>query len=305
MTGARAEIAIAACRVDATAGAHDLFPDADSDLLVNALETLGLESEVVSWDDPQAEWRRRCLVVVRSTWDSVDRPGEYVEWAREVGAVTKLVNSPDMLAWNLDKAYLQDLAADSVSVVPTAWIFPGQDWGLPRAEFVIKPSISAGGRETAAYGPDGLDEAGDHVRRLLGQGLTVMVQPYLASVVDPGELSLIFIDGRFSHAVGKDPLLQMGAGVQERLWERITFRGLLDPAPAQLKAARVALGSVERRFEETPAYARVDLLDDRAGQPLVLEVELIDPNLSLGLFPTAAATLGEALANRVTGQPGY
>jgi hypothetical protein len=47
-------------------------------------------------------------------------------------------------------------------------------------------------------------------------------------------------------------------------------------------------------------YARVDLIDGPSGEPLVLEVELIDPNLSLTLHPPAADALATAIATRVT-----
>jgi hypothetical protein len=292
---ARAPIAIACCRSRGDGDAHELYPDPDSELLRDALAGLGLAAELVSWDDPDAEWSRRAVIVVRSTWDSVDRPEEYTRWVRHAAESSRLINPPQVIEWNLDKTYLVDLDGDGVRVVPTQWLTAGSAWQPPAGEYVIKPAISAGGRETARYGPAHEAVARRHVARLLDDDRTVMVQPYLSSVSDPGEISLIFIDDRFTHAVRKGPVLRPGEAVRPRPWERMTFLGLSDPAPAEKDAADGALAAVRRRFSHRLVYARVDLLHAADGSPLVLEVELIDPNLSLTLFPGAAESLATAI----------
>jgi hypothetical protein len=294
----RAGIAIAGCRRSGDADAGDLYPDPDSELLRDSLVALGLAADLVSWDDPSVDWARRTATVIRSTWDSVDRPKEYISWVRQVGESSLLINPPEVVVWNLDKTYLVDLETEGVAVVPTQWLRAGREWEPPVGEFVIKPSISAGGRDTARYGRPHRAEARQHVARLVDRGQTVMVQPYLPSVVDPGEISLIFIDGRFSHAVRKGPVLTAGEGVRPRPWETMTFLGLAEPTLAQENAASFALAAVSRRFGQSLAYGRVDMLDDTDGNPLVLEVELIDPNLSFPLFPQAANILAMAIAEQ-------
>lgn len=267
-------------------------------MLAGALARLGIRTELIAWDDPTAAWEATEIVIVRSTWDSVDRPGEYLRWAEQVGHVSKLVNPADVLAWNLDKAtYLRDLAGDGIPVVPTEFVRPGSDWAI-EGEIVVKPAISAGGRETARYHPAHRKDAEAHVRRLLAQGQTVMIQPYLPAVEDPGEISLIFVAGRFSHAVRKGPVLVAGAGVVDRPWERMTFLGLADPSPADLAVAGEIQKNLEQRFGPL-VYSRTDLIDGPAGEPQVVEVELVDPNLSLIYFPGAADALATALRDRL------
>jgi len=128
-----------------------------------------------------------------------------------------------------------------------------------------------------------------------------MVQEHLAAVEAPGELSLIFVDSHFSHAIRKGPLLDLGAGVRSRPWERPRFFGLAVPSAAYLTVAEATLNAVQRRFPDRLAYARVDLVDGPSGDPLVLEVELIDPVLSLTLVPTASERLAAVVAEQAGG----
>ena len=182
-------------------------------------------------------------------------------------------------------------------VVPTAWVGPCDIWTSGSdAEIVVKPSISGGGRLTARYGAEERAEAEAHVRALQSVGQTAMVQDYISSVDTEGELSTIFVAGAFSHAVRKGPLLERGAGILDSPWEHDTSWGLATPTAAQLDIAQATVQAVERRLGQSMTYARVDLVDAPTGDPLVLEVELIDPSLSLTLHPNAATDLASAVA---------
>lgn len=229
-----ADVAVACCRRTAGAAPGDLYPDPDAGPLRAALAAIGATSALVAWDDPTPDWAAFPVVLVSSTWDSVDRPSEYLAWARSTAAVTSLRNPVAALEWNLDKIYLRDLEADGVEVVPTVWVTPRDTYDSARPdEYVVKPSIGAGGRNTARYrrgDPAGLA----HVQALQALGQTVMVQDYLSMIDTEGESDLIFVDGRFSHAVGKVSALHLGQGVVERPWERMTWTGLTVPSARQL-----------------------------------------------------------------------
>lgn len=250
---------------------------------------------MVSWDDPQVDWSSFACVAVSSTWDSVDRPAEYLHWVRAVSGVSRLINPVEVIEWDLDKHYQLDLAAAGVPVVPTAWVEQSQRWEPPPFEFVVKPAISAGGRDTARYAPADATEASAHVRRLHAAGQTVMVQEYLRSIDVDGELDLIFLAGSFSHAVGKKPALRLGQGVIQEPWRRMAWTGLVLPNQEQVTVAEGAMSVVSGRFRQCPAYGRVDLVNDGHGKPVVLEVELIDPYLSLDMAPRAAGSLARAI----------
>jgi len=287
-----ADVAIAGCRRVATAGPADLYPDPDGAPLRQALGRLGATTIGVSWDDPDIDWGSFSRVVVSSTWDSVDRPVEYRAWVRAVSAVSVLVNPARVIEWNLDKTHQQGLADAGVPVIATRWVEPHDAWHPPSVQFVVKPSISAGGRSTARYA--GADtRAIAHVRSLQEAGQTVMVQEYMGSVERDGELDLVFIDGEFSHAVGKKPALRLGEGIVDRPWERMAWSGVATPHSEQFSVAQDSIRIVAEILGEVPTYGRVDLVGGPDGDPLVLEIELIDPYLSLDMVPEAASRLAD------------
>jgi len=297
MRPTRPRVAIAACRAFDGAEATDIYPDPDWPLLSAALVDAGADAISISWDHEDFDWQHFDLVVMNSTWDSVDRPQEFLAWARRTARATTVMNPLRAVAWNIDKGYLRALASRGVSIVPTQWVVDAERWVPPPYEFVVKPSISAGGRQTARYSPEDLSAAVGHVQRLVDQGQTVMVQPYMASVDSQGETKLVFIDGDFSHAVRVGPLLAAGEGVIERLWERAVPMDVTVPT-AQLGTARDVLAAVQAEVPDSLLYARVDLFTGDAGEPLLGEVELVDPSLLLRFATHAAGRLAAAITAR-------
>ena len=298
MRSTRPRVAIAACRAVDGAEATDIYPDPDWPLLSAALVDAGADAMSISWDHEDLDWQRFDLVVMNSTWDSVDRPQEFLAWARRTARATALMNPFPAIEWNIDKRYLHSLASRGVPIVPTEWVVDAKRWAPPPYEFVVKPSISAGGRHTARYSPEELSAAVAHVRRLVDQGQTVMVQPYMASVDSEGETKLVFIEGDFSHAVRVGPLLAAGEGVIERLWERAVPMDVTAPTAAELDTARDILAAVQAEVPDALLYARVDLVTGDTGEPLLGEVELVDPSLLLRFANPAAGRLAAAITAR-------
>jgi len=277
------------------AGARGL--DEDEPFLLDALRRHGVEAEVAVWDDPAIRWGRFALVVVRSTWDYPPRRDDFVGWAEEVAATTALANPADVLRWNTDKRYLADLARAGVAVVPTAWLEPGGGDGLPEwDELVVKPAVSAGAKDTARYRRDERAAATAHAAALLADRRTVMVQPYVSAVDEAGETAIVFIEGRYSHAIRKGPILRPGAGVVDGLFaeEDVSPR---EPAPEERALAEAALAAVPGGPERL-LYARVDVVTGNDGTPLLLELELTEPSLFLELAGGSADRLASAIAAR-------
>jgi glutathione synthase/RimK-type ligase-like ATP-grasp enzyme len=280
MTGQRPRVAFAV---------NDAFLELDDGwpLLQDALTAEGLTPSALVWDDPSADWSGADLIVATYMWGYVTRRREFVNWAYNVATGARLVNPAPVLEWGSDKTYLVDVAAEEVPIVPTIWVRAGDRWRPPSGDYVIKPSVASGGMGAARYVNHGFEVADRHVRQLLAAGQTVLIQPYQPTVDEAGETALIFFGGNYSHAVRKEALLRSDVGVIDRLWERQIITPAV-PRDDQSLVANAAMRAVERRVGPT-SYARVDLVDDVQGRPVVLEVEVVEPSLFLTHGPEAAA----------------
>lgn len=281
--------------------------DEDLPPLVEALTRAGAHVDVLDWDDAAADWGAQDLAVLRSTWDYTDRLAEFLAWVDRAAAQTTLLNPPAILRWNTDKHYLGELAAQGIATVPSTFVEPGMDAAaaLQRFvdghadgatfEFVVKPCVGAGSRDAQRHGLDRNDAALAHMQRLLDAGRSVLLQPYLARVDAHGETALLWFDGEFSHAIRKGPLLRRGDGPTRALFaaEHITAR---EPTAAELALARATLAAIPS--PQPLPYARVDLIQDDAGAPRLLELELSEPSLFFGFGAGSADRFAAALLAR-------
>lgn len=251
--------------------------DGDDDGLIPALRHRGLHARWLSWDDPQT--LEADLVILRATWDYIDRFDEFLAWAARV---RNLLNPPQVVLWNTDKRYLADLAGAGVPTVPSEFFAPRERIRLPSAdEVVVKPAIGMGSVGALRFSDH--DEARAHADALQAQGRTVLVQPYDPRI-EQGETALVFLSGRPSHAFTKGPILpppgqvpvfdESGTYAEETLTPADPDFELWDVGRAALAAAAEHLGIAVGDL----LYARVDLIGDRRDAH-VLELELVEPSL--------------------------
>ena len=153
----------------------------------------------------------------------------------------------------------------------------------------------AGSRDAQRYGREQATAAATHIERLLAQRRSVLLQPYLPSVDEDGETSLMFFDGLFSHAIRKGPLLPRNAGPTRALFapEKISAR---IPAADELALAEAVLSALP---DGPLTYARVDLLRAADSSPCLLELELTEPSLFFAHAEGAAERFVEVLCRRV------
>ncbi len=271
--------------------------DPDDALLAAALAARGADVSWRLWDDPDADWASFDTVLVRSTWDYQDRRDEFLAWAAQVPT---LVNPAEVLRWNTDKRYLGDLREAGVAVVATEFVAPGQVPELPAGgEIVVKPTVSAGSRDTARFslGDEAERQAAlELAGRIHAGGRTAMIQPYIPEVDQLGETALLFFGGSFSHAIRKGPLLEPGAGPTEGLFAAETIEPRT-PSAAERELADRALSVVFERFGSL-AYARVDVVPSAELGPMVLEVELTEPSLFFAHAEGAADRLADEVCRR-------
>ena len=266
-----------------------MYDDPEPPAIADELRGLGHDAEVVVWHDRSVDWGSYDLVVIRSTWDYFDRLDEYLQWAVHVDSVSRIINSPRVIRWNSHKGYLLELAEVGIPVLPTLALARGATDPVERmvatgwGEVVVKPAVDGGARG-ALKAPAGSPEAADHLRALVRTADTI-VQPYAPSV-EAGEVSLFFFGGELSHAVRKVPKpgdyrVQALHGGSEEVHV---------PTDAELDVATRAMGLAP----DTLVYARVDLIDVD-GQPTLMELELIEPDLFLRMAPGSGARFAAAV----------
>ncbi|MFF2655030.1 RimK family alpha-L-glutamate ligase [Streptomyces sp. NPDC058045] len=291
MASTAGSIALVTCRPQPGIHADEELP-----LLVGALRAAGAEASVVEWDDPAVDWARHDLAVIRSTWDYTWRSAEFTAWVDRCAAATTLANPPEVIRWNCDKRYLGDLADAGVPVVDTRYLPPDGGAELPGAgAWVVKPTAGAGARYAARYDlgdPADARTAAAHLARLHDEGLTAMVQPYMRHIDVTGERALLFCGGRFLHAIRKGAVLSPGTAYDVFKTPHPELRPWR-PTAAEHELAEQALAAVPG--DPRLLYARVDLVDGEDGAPRLMELELIEPNLFLGIHPASLPAVAEAI----------
>jgi hypothetical protein len=293
-------IAIATC-----APLPDGWPD--DKLLAAALRDRGAEVRFGVWDDPAFDWSGFESVLIRSTWDyTLDRE-RFLGWAWSLEG--RLQNPPEIVEWNSDKHYLSDLAAAGIATVPTVYVKPGEAGPDLVGEVVVKPTVSAGARDTGRFSPPAHGQARGLLERLHSEGRSAMVQPYLASVEGEGETAIVFIAGSESHALRKDvvlgpdeeaPLADHELRAAEAMFrEELVMASSAGEAERGLAAA--VLETLRKRFGAAPLYARVDMLTAAEGEPVLLELEAVEPSLYFEQAPGSAERFADAVLQRLAG----
>jgi hypothetical protein len=274
--------------------------DEDGDILLTALADRGIDGRWAIWNDPTVDWDAG-LVVLRSTWDYTADRDAFLDW---VIGLRRVANDAAVVRWNTDKVYLRDLAAAGVPTVATTFAAPGETavFAHDAREFVVKPSVGAGSRGAGRFAPERVADARQHAAELHAAGRTVLVQPYLDAVDTAGETGLIYVDGRFSHAVRKGPMLPEGVAHPVHGWELFVEERIESrvPQPGELATGAAVLDAVRDRFGADQLYARVDLLPSADG-PVLVELELTEPSLFLqygGVGQDPAAAFAAAIAAR-------
>ncbi len=263
-----------------------------SDELVAAqLRARGVSVTAAPWDSVVPAQLDEVTVCLRSTWDYHTRSEEFRRWIMALRAHgVRVVNPAETVLWNMDKECLGWLEARGITIPETRWIPPGsivdvhallREAGWERA--VLKPRVSATAYGTHLVGPGTV--LGDEQLLALRSG-GALLQAFVPEIQSAGEMSLVFIDGAFSHAVIKRP-----SSGDFRVQHE--FGGTADLADAT-DASRDFGSRVLAAIPVVWAYARVDVVVTGLG-PLLMELELIEPDLFFTFHPDGASRLGNAL----------
>lgn len=286
----------------------NLYPDENG--LLSALADRGIEPQVKVWNDPAVDWDNAGLVVVRSVVDYAhDRP-EFLRWAKRV---PRLLNTYDVLRWNSDKHYLQELGKRGLPTIDTTWV--SADAGYDKrqvharfpafGDFILKPTVSSGVRDIGRYSAEDLQArqaAIAQAMRMLGEGRDIMVQRYRAEIDVHGEISLVFFNGLLSHAVQKSALLPPSHVTDRKIRDVVV--SATEPTDQELRwgeQIRTAIHDYVRQRQgrdEQFLFNRVDVVPDGRGSFLVMEIAMVDADLYLDATPSSMSNFADAIAVR-------
>lgn len=255
--------------------------------LTPAFAARELALEPIDWRAPIGAFEGAAAALIGTPWDYFDRAEEFLERLGELQARgIPVMNDPAVVRWNIEKAYLRDLAERGAPTIPTLWLAEASAEdvvaSLDRFEaesVVVKRQIGGGALGQQRFTRENLPPEGWRL------GHPAMVQPFLPAILSEGEISLIFIDGSFSHALRKraaegDYRIQSLFGGREEDFA---------PSSAELGQAEAVLAACPF---PPPLYARIDMVRLTGGELAVIEAELIEPYL----YPEQGPELGERMA---------
>ena len=273
-------------------------PDPDADILAAALAQRNVRFKLLAWDDPGVDWSQCRVVLIRSTWNYLNDRDGFITWANDVQSASELHNPAVVVDWNTNKTYLAELERAGVLTVPTEFVsrkasaapdlaklLEARGWD----QVVVKPSVSAGSFATHQMSRDSLDQG---LFETLVAARDMMVQPFVESVEQYGERSLVHFHGELSHVIRKAPRFGTDA-------EAIT--GPFEPTDAERALARDALGAaaIATGVTEPLLYARVDIANNSDGEPMIMELELTEPSLFFAFAPGSVDRLCDLLIDRI------
>lgn len=279
-------------------GAYDANTIDENQILSSILTQEGISNEIVAWSDPQVIWSRFTTLLIKSTWDYFDYYPAFLNWIAEMKQLQiPVLNSLETVLWNSSKRYLLEIEEKGFAVIAGIVLEKGKPVSLAQIQeniktdtWVFKPLVSGGAKNTLKILVSEWEKFAPLVQTLVEEE-DFLVQPFVPEVAEVGEYSLIFFNQVFSHAVLKTP-------AKEDFRVQHYFGGTIlriEPSWAMLKSCQEFVNE----FASQSLYARVDGVEI-AGKFHLMELELIEPYLFLGLAEQAIPNYRAALKQRLS-----
>jgi glutathione synthase/RimK-type ligase-like ATP-grasp enzyme len=266
-------------------------------LLMPLLAARGADARMVDWRDPSVDYRSFDLLVLRSCWDYHLRADEFATWLRHTSRIASILNPVETVLWNSNKFYLRELERNGLEIARTCFVTAGgtlssrdraamESW----RKIVVKPAVSASAHNTRRFSRRTLPSPQELAD--LMQGEAFLVQQFVPEIERNGEISFIYFDGAYSHAVLKRPA-QNDFRVQK---EHGGSAELFLPPASLLQQANEIAAAVPQVRESL--YCRIDAVE-KDGRLILMEVELIEPELFLGLADGSGDRFAQAILERL------
>ena len=266
---------------------------ADDGAAADWLKAAGIAVTPVCWDDENINWKSFDAVIIRSTWNYYLKIKEFNEWLDKLAQLGCLVLNPvSVIRLNQNKKYLVNFSETGKNI-PAFKYFPKNSCAdiskiLLENQWdkaVIKPAVSGGAYNTwiASKSTAAIDSG--RLNELLKTG-EYIVQKFIEEILTEGELSLIFFNKIFSHAIIKKP--KTGD-----FRVQTDYGGTaVDFYPAEKTIAHAA--AFLSHIREPLLYARVDGVIVN-NDFYLMELELIEPALFFSKNNNAPQNFYQAL----------
>ena len=261
----------------------------EDELVINALKEKNLSVVKKDWNDSIFDWETTRSILFRSTWDYFDKFELFKKWFNKTKNKCLMINSTETIEWNIDKHYLLDLQEHQIPIPNSEFIKRGSSIDLLLLmqkknwnEIVVKPTISGAAKNTYRLKEEEIIQFGPTWEKLIYKE-DFIVQEFQNNVITEGEVAMIVIGGKFTHAVLKKAK-EGDFRVQDDFGGSIA---IYNPSEEMVKLAE----KCTRILTPIPSYARVDIIWDNLMDLAVSELELIEPELWFRLNPNAAQKL--------------
>ena len=261
----------------------------EDELVINALKEKNLSVVKKDWNDSIFDWETTRSILFRSTWDYFDKFELFKKWFNKTKNKCLMINSTETIEWNIDKHYLLDLQEHQIPIPNSEFIKRGSSIDLLLLmqkknwnEIVVKPTISGAAKNTYRLKEEEIIQFGPTWEKLIYKE-DFIVQEFQNNVITEGEVAMIVIGGKFTHAVLKKAK-EGDFRVQDDFGGSIA---IYNPSEEMVKLAEKCTCILT----PIPSYARVDIIWDNLWELAVSELELIEPELWFRLNPNAAQKL--------------
>ena len=263
----------------------------EDELVINALKEKNLSVVKKDWNDSIFDWETTRSILFRSTWDYFDKFELFKKWFNKTKNKCLMINSTETIEWNVDKHYLLDLQEHQIPIPNSEFIqrrssidllelMQKKNWN----EIVVKPTISGAAKNTYRLKRGEINQFNPSWEKLIYKE-DFIIQEFQNNVITEGEVAMIVIGGKFTHAVLKKAK-EGDFRVQDDFGGSIA---IYNPSKEMVKLAE----KCTRILTPIPSYARVDIIWDNFRELVVSELELIEPELWFRLNPNAAQKLAQ------------
>ena len=261
--------------------------------VIEPLNKLGVHVEPVIWSTLPTSLSHFDALVMRSAWDYHEKSKAFIDFLTTLKKMTiPLYNPIDCMLWNMNKSYLLDLSKNGVHTIPTIIIDTLDEtlWTTISAwpEIIVKPIIGASASGIKKIITAHKDAVESLIKESLQSG-PVLIQPFIHRIKE-GELSFIFFNKKYSHAVLKTPKKNDYRSQSEFGATTVS----VSPEKSLIDQAQLILEHIPYPL----LYARLDAIEMR-GILYLMELELIEPDLFLRESKAAPSLFADAIARSI------